>query len=48
MHLDVDEIMTMQVEQLEKDKKELQERLRGQEKKVCLPIVLHTTAGSQH
>lgn len=34
--LDVDEIMAKQVEQLEKEKKELQERLRGQEKKVRL------------
>ncbi|KAH9508590.1 Eukaryotic translation initiation factor 3 subunit A [Bulinus truncatus] len=32
--LDVDEIMAKQVEQLEKEKKELQERLKGQEKKV--------------
>jgi len=32
--LDVDEIMAKQVEQLEKEKRELQERLKGQEKKV--------------
>ncbi|XP_048249669.1 eukaryotic translation initiation factor 3 subunit A-like [Haliotis rufescens] len=32
--LDVDEIMAKQVEQLEKEKKELQERLKTQEKKV--------------
>ena len=42
--LDVDEIMAKQVEQLEKEKKELQERLRGQEKKVihiaCISLSL--------
>lgn len=32
--LDVDEILAKQVEQLEKEKKELLERLKGQEKKV--------------
>lgn len=32
--LDVDEIMQKQVEQLEKEKRELLERLKGQEKKV--------------
>ena len=40
--LDVDEIMAKQVEQLEKEKKELQERLRGQEKKVpCTARIFH-------
>ena len=40
--LDVDEIMAKQVEQLEKEKKELQERLRGQEKKVtCTAHIFH-------
>merc|ERR1711963_750619 len=33
-NIDEDEIMAKQVEQLEKEKKELQERLKGQEKKV--------------
>ena len=37
--MDVDDIMAKQVEQLEKEKKELQERLRNQEKKVT--ILLH-------
>lgn len=32
--MDVDDIMAKQVEQLEREKKELQERLRNQEKKV--------------
>ena len=32
--MDVDDIMAKQVEQLEKEKKELSERLRNQEKKV--------------
>jgi len=32
--LDADEIMAKQVEQLEKEKKELQDRLKGQEKKI--------------
>ena len=32
--MDVDDIMAKQVEQLEKEKKELQEKLKGQEKKV--------------
>jgi len=35
--MDVDDIMAKQVEQLEREKKELNERLRNQEKKV------HTT-----
>ena len=39
--LDVDEIMAKQVEQLEKEKKELQERLKGQEKKVYSSITLY-------
>ena len=40
--LDVDEIMAKQVQQLEKEKKELQERLRGQEKKVaCTARIFH-------
>ena len=39
--LDVDEIMAKQVEQLEKEKKELQERLRGQEKKVLYATISH-------
>ena len=34
--MDVDDIMAKQVEQLEKEKKELQERLRNQEKKVTV------------
>ena len=34
--MDVDDIMQKQVEQLEKEKKELGERLRNQEKKVCV------------
>lgn len=32
--MDTDEILQKQVEQLEKEKKELQERLRSQEKKI--------------
>lgn len=32
--MDVDEIMQKQVEQLEKEKKDLMERLKSQEKKV--------------
>ena len=32
--MDVDDIMAKQVEQLEREKKELHERLRNQEKKV--------------
>ena len=32
--MDVDDIMAKQVEQLEKEKRELQEKLKGQEKKV--------------
>ena len=38
--MDVDDIMQKQVEQLEKEKKELGERLRNQEKKVgqCLAV----------
>jgi translation initiation factor 3 subunit A len=32
--MDVDDIMAKQVEQLEKEKKDLNERLRNQEKKV--------------
>lgn len=39
--LDVEEIMAKQVEQLEKEKKELQERLKGQEKKVNCGIVVN-------
>lgn len=35
--LDPDFIMAKQVEQLEKEKKELQERLKNQEKKVVYP-----------
>jgi hypothetical protein len=41
--LDVDEIMAKQVEQLEKEKKELQERLKGQEKKVGLVVKCDTS-----
>lgn len=37
--MDVDDIMAKQVEQLEREKKELQERLRNQEKKVRTPPV---------
>ena len=36
--MDVDDIMQKQVEQLEKEKKELGERLRNQEKKVCVSL----------
>ena len=32
--MDVDDILAKQVEQLEKEKKELQEKLKAQEKKV--------------
>ena len=34
--MDVDDILAKQVEQLEKEKKELQEKLKSQEKKVSL------------
>jgi len=36
--LDVEDIMAKQLEQLEKEKKELQERLKNQERKVKLCI----------
>ena len=38
--MDVDDIMAKQVEQLEKEKKELQEKLKGQEKKVLTTNIL--------
>lgn len=37
--LDPDFIMAKQVEQLEKEKKELQERLKNQEKKVSSKVI---------
>ena len=40
--MDVDDIMAKQVEQLEREKKELNERLKNQEKKV-LVLTLITT-----
>ena len=46
--LDVDEIMAKQVEQLEKEKKELQERLKGQEKKVCFCLSAHIRCNNLH
>ena len=42
-NMDVDDIMQKQVEQLEKEKKELQERLRNQEKKVSLSVYVIVT-----
>lgn len=38
--LDPDFIMAKQVEQLEKEKKELQERLKNQEKKVRIVVIV--------
>ena len=40
--MDVDEIMARQVEQLEKEKKELMERLKAQEKKVIVCFLILT------
>ena len=33
--MDMEDILAKQVEQLEKEKKEMQEKLKGQEKRVC-------------
>lgn len=41
--MDVDDIMAKQVEQLEREKKELNERLRNQEKKVISFIHFYAT-----
>jgi translation initiation factor 3 subunit A len=38
--LDIEDIMAKQVEQLEKEKKELNERLKSQEKKVCTIYII--------
>ena len=47
-NMDVDDIMAKQVEQLEKEKKELQERLRNQEKKVTVFAHYSITAAVKH
>ena len=38
--MDVEDILAKQVEQLEREKRELQEKLKSQEKKVSFPKVI--------
>ena len=46
--MDVDDILAKQVEQLEKEKKEMQEKLKGQEKKVNLLYFVTTWRSIHH